>query len=170
MTLPAKLLIILSISLFFRQVLCLFPFAAYQWFAYAAFCRLTASDVELSATVKQYGADHGLKMPGDTAKPDWCRNDPPISYFSVQSMSWPADDEQSTKGIDIMVYSSVGQLPYLISSAPTLGECKKMMSEKAPSGKANLSFLNNTFKVILEMWHYIPIRSVIRHSREKNNY
>ena len=61
-------------------------------------------------------------MPGEPDKPDWCKNDPPISYFSVQSMVWPADGEQSTKGIDILIYSSIGQLPYVISSAPTLGK------------------------------------------------
>ena len=101
--------------------MCLFPFAAYQWFAYAAFCRLNESDVDISADIKQYGKEKGLKMPGGSEKPDWCKNDPPISYFSVQSMVWPADGDQSTKGIDILIYSSIGQLPYVISSAPTLG-------------------------------------------------
>ena len=70
-------------------------------------------------------------MPGEPDKPDWCKNDPPISYFSVQSMVWPADGEQSTKGIDILIYSSIGQLPYVISSAPTLGEADLVGSASA---------------------------------------
>jgi len=99
----------------------LFPFAAYQWFAFAAFCRLGPTDVDLTEDVQKYGRDNGHKMPGDSVKPDWCKNDPPLSYFSVQSMMWPVEEEQSTKGLDILVYSSIGQLPFLISSAPTLG-------------------------------------------------
>jgi hypothetical protein len=72
--------------------------------------------------VTKYGRDNGLKMPGHPEKPDWCRNDPPLSYFAVQNMNWPSGDEQSTKGLDILIYSAIGQLPYLISSAPSLGK------------------------------------------------
>ena len=107
------------------QVLCLFPFAAYQWFAYTAFCRLGLADMDLSEEVTNYGKKHGLKMPGHPDKPDWCRNDPPVSYFSVHSMNWPSSDENSTKGIDILIYSTIGQLPYFISSAPSLGKKPK---------------------------------------------
>ena len=89
------------------------------------------SDVDISADIKRYGRENGLKMPGEPDKPDWCKNDPPISYFSVQSMVWPADGEQSTKGIDILIYSSIGQLPYVISSAPTLGKADLVGSASA---------------------------------------
>jgi len=83
-------------------------------------------------------------MPGQDLKPTWCKSDPPLSYFNVQNMIWPDggkrnpqfyqdlilsvswhfSDENSMKGLDILIYLTMNQLPYLISSAPTLGKIK----------------------------------------------
>jgi hypothetical protein len=60
------------------------PFAAFQWFAFAAFCKLQKSELaEMPLQVLDYGKVHNLTMPGDDNKPDWCTQDPPIPYFNL---------------------------------------------------------------------------------------
>lgn len=61
------------------------PFAAFQWFAFATFCRLEKSEMaRMAKHIRAYGKEHELLMPGDpNRKPVWCSQDPPIPYFHL---------------------------------------------------------------------------------------
>ena len=63
-------------------VAALAPFAAFQWFGFAAFCKLQKHEMShLPKMVLDYGLENNLTMPGQEEKPDWCFKDPPIPYY-----------------------------------------------------------------------------------------
>ena len=62
----------------------LLPFAAFQWFGFAVFCKLQKHELsKLPQTIISYGTKLNLTMPGDDLKPNWCNIDPPIPYFEL---------------------------------------------------------------------------------------
>ena len=63
------------------------PFAAFQWFGFAAFCKLQKHEMgNFPKEVIEYGQIHNLTMPGQDDKPEWCFEDPPIPYIHVGGM------------------------------------------------------------------------------------
>merc|ERR1712150_395801 len=51
----------------------LLPFAAFQWFGFAVFCKLQKHELsKLPQTIISYGTKLNLTMPGDDLKPNWC--------------------------------------------------------------------------------------------------
>ena len=62
----------------------LLPFAAFQWFGFAVFCKLQKHELsKLPQSITSYGNKLNLTMPGDDLKPNWCHIDPPIPYFEL---------------------------------------------------------------------------------------
>ena len=60
------------------------PFAAFQWFGFAAFCKLQSHELGTFAPeVIEYGKDNNFSMPGTEEKPEWCFKDPPIPYMHI---------------------------------------------------------------------------------------
>lgn len=63
------------------------PFAAFQWFGFAAFCKLQKHEMgNFPEEVIEYGQIHNLTMPGQEDKPTWCYEEPPIPYIHVGGM------------------------------------------------------------------------------------
>ena len=63
------------------------PFAAFQWFGFAAFCKLQKHELgNFPPEVIEYGQINNLTMPGQEDKPSWCFEDPPIPYLHVGGM------------------------------------------------------------------------------------
>ena len=63
------------------------PFAAFQWFGFAAFCKLQKHEMgNFPEEVIEYGRIHNLTMPGQEDKPTWCYEEPPIPYIHVGGM------------------------------------------------------------------------------------
>ena len=65
-------------------VAALLPFAAFQWFGFAAFCKLQKHELSnFPASISDYGTKLNLTMPGSDSKPDWCSSDPPIPFLAL---------------------------------------------------------------------------------------
>ena len=60
------------------------PFAAFQWFGFAAFCKLQKHELgNFAPQIMEYGKVNNLTMPGTEEKPDWCFQDPPIPHVHI---------------------------------------------------------------------------------------
>ena len=60
------------------------PFAAFQWFGFAAFCKLQSHELAtFPAPIIKYGEVNNFTMPGGKEKPSWCYLDPPIPYYHL---------------------------------------------------------------------------------------
>ncbi len=60
------------------------PFAAYQWFGFAAFCKLNRHEMgTLAEDIVDYGLRYNLSMPGQDEKPQWCFQEPPIPFMHL---------------------------------------------------------------------------------------
>lgn len=58
------------------------PFAAFQWFGFAAFCKLQKDEMaNFPDEILDYAEENNLTMPGQDDKPEWCLKDPPIPYW-----------------------------------------------------------------------------------------
>ena len=65
-------------------VAALLPFAAFQWFGFAAFCKLQKHELSnFPASISDYGTKLNLTMPGSDSKPEWCSSDPPIPFLAL---------------------------------------------------------------------------------------
>ena len=53
-------------------ILCLGPFAAYQWYVFATFCKLRAAEVVLPSVIVNAAERNGYVLPGAENKPEWC--------------------------------------------------------------------------------------------------
>ena len=62
----------------------LLPFAAFQWFGFAAFCKLQKYELShFPKKITDYGIKLNLTMPGNEPKPEWCFADPPIPFIAL---------------------------------------------------------------------------------------
>ena len=60
------------------------PFAAFQWFGFAAFCKLQKHELGTFAPeIIKYGIELNQSMPGFENKPQWCFEEPPIPYLHI---------------------------------------------------------------------------------------
>ena len=60
------------------------PFGAFQWFAFAAFCKLKTFEIgQFHEKIYEYGTSHNLSMPGADTKPEWCYKDPPVPHYHL---------------------------------------------------------------------------------------
>ena len=88
------------------------PFAAFQWFGFAAFCKLQKHEMgNFPEEVIEYGQIHNLTMPGQEDKPTWCYEEPPIPYIHVGGM--PQFKEPFRLGFCVLNFLSI--LPDFLS-------------------------------------------------------
>eukprot|EP00095_Tigriopus_kingsejongensis_P007058 maker-scaffold146_size311726-snap-gene-2.21 protein:Tk07058 transcript:maker-scaffold146_size311726-snap-gene-2.21-mRNA-1 annotation:"gpi mannosyltransferase 2" len=73
-------------------ILCLAPFAMFQWYAYQTFCRFSVERLHLPAIILQTAQTSNpsapLVLPGALQDLPWCDHDPPISYPKISWNSW----------------------------------------------------------------------------------
>lgn len=100
-------------------LLCLMPFASFQWFIYERFCfpeNQAVAKSSLDSAVVNYGRKEGYKLVGEGPVSLWCLTPLPISYSYIQSHHW---------GVGFLAYYQVKQIPNFILAAPiiTLSLC-----------------------------------------------
>ena len=97
----------------------LLPFAAFQWFGFAVFCKLQKHELsKLPQSITSYGSKLNLTMPGDDLKPDWCHIDPPIPYFELgKQVGKMKKIEVKSKPHPIYIHTNVPNIPIKISSS-----------------------------------------------------
>ena len=98
-------------------ILCVVPFAAFQYYAYAIYCNQTARYQDLPEHVRQYGSKLGYRMPymGPSA---WCSYWPPLSYSHIQSSHW---------NVGLLSYYQPKQIPNFVLATPMVTLCVCMI-------------------------------------------
>lgn len=99
--------------LIFYVIVCLLPFAGYQYYAYSIFCNTQASYKDLPTHILNYGNNNDYHMP-HTGLAHWCRHSPPLSYSYVQTKHW---------GNGFMRYYEMKQIPNFVLAAPMIMIC-----------------------------------------------
>jgi len=98
-------------------VLCVLPFAAFQYHAYAVYCNRLASYRDLPEHVRQYGTKLGYRMPymGPSV---WCSSSIPLSYSYIQSSHW---------NVGFLNYYEWKQIPNFMLATPMAALCISMI-------------------------------------------
>ena len=91
-------------------VLCILPFATYQYYAYTVFCNKQASYKDLPNHILNYGNNQLYKMPHTGLSP-WCHQTVPLSYTYVQANHWD---------VGFLRYYQWKQIPNFVLAAPML--------------------------------------------------
>ena len=94
-------------------VLCVTPFAAFQYYAYNVHCSRLSSYQDLPEHVRQYGNKLGYRMPymGPSV---WCTSWLPLSYSYIQSSHW---------NVGFLNYYKVKQIPNFVLATPMAALC-----------------------------------------------
>jgi len=90
---------------------CLSPFVLYQWFCFTHFCRVTQNSPDVPSFVVDYGRNNLMKVVGDDPS-SWCKEEPPVSYWFVQTNYW-------SNGF--LQYWEIKQLPNFLLATPAIG-------------------------------------------------
>lgn len=125
-------------------ILCLGPFAAFQWYSYTTFCRLaflfpisftttlkvrllmsysllprlSSSDVQFPPAIIKAADKQGYILPGGDRGENistWCDSDPPMAYPYVQAKYW---------NVGFLNYWEVKQAPNFLLAAPCIGKSR----------------------------------------------
>ena len=99
-------------------LLCVMPFAAFQYLAYTIYCNRSDSYRDLPEHVQQYGIKLGYRMPymGPSV---WCSNWLPLSYSFIQSSHW---------NVGFLNYYELKQIPNFMLAMPITVLCIWMMA------------------------------------------
>lgn len=94
-------------------VLCVAPFAAFQYHAYTVYCNHRASYRDLPEHVRKYGNKLGYRMPymGPSV---WCSSWLPLSYSYIQSSHW---------NVGFLKYYELKQIPNFLLATPMATLC-----------------------------------------------
>jgi len=98
-------------------VLCVVPFAAFQYRAYTVYCNRFASYQDLPEHIRQYGIEMGYRMPymGPSV---WCSSSFPLSYSYIQSSHW---------NVGFLNYYEWKQIPNFLLATPMATLCVVMI-------------------------------------------
>ena len=89
-------------------LLCVIPFAAFQYHAYMIYCNRLDSYQELPEHVQQYGMKLRYRMPYMDPS-EWCSNWLPVSYSYIQSSHW---------NVGFLNYYEMKQIPNFMLATP----------------------------------------------------
>ena len=94
-------------------VLCIAPFAAFQYHTYTVYCGHRASYRDLPEHVRKYGNKLGYRMPymGPSV---WCSSWLPLSYSYIQSSHW---------NVGFLKYYELKQIPNFLLATPMATLC-----------------------------------------------
>lgn len=94
-------------------VVCVLPFAAFQYHAYTVYCNWRATYRDFPEHVRQYGNKLGYRMPymGLSA---WCSSWLPLSYSYIQSSHW---------NVGFLNYYEFKQIPNFVLATPMAVLC-----------------------------------------------
>jgi len=98
-------------------LLCVIPFAAFQYHAYTIYCNQLDSYQDLPEHVRQYGIKQRYRMSymGPSA---WCSSSLPLSYSYIQSSHW---------NVGFLNYYEIKQVPNFLLATPMTVLCVWMI-------------------------------------------
>ena len=99
------------------EVVCVIPFAAFQYHAYTVYCNRLASYQDLPEHVRQYGNKLGYRMPY-MGLSVWCSSWLPLSYSYIQSSHW---------NVGFLNYYEWKQIPNFMLAMPMAVLCISMI-------------------------------------------
>ena len=98
-------------------VLCVAPFAAFQYHAYTGYCNYQASYRDLPEHVRKYGNKMGYRMPYMDPSV-WCSSWLPLSYSYIQLSHW---------NVGFLKYYELKQIPNFLLATPIAVLCSCMI-------------------------------------------
>ncbi|KAK7491485.1 hypothetical protein BaRGS_00017314 [Batillaria attramentaria] len=104
--------VVQSLRTVFLLVLCLTPFAVYQYYIYSLFCfpeKQVSLEAVMPSWVASYGRSRGYKLLGEGPASSWCQSPLPLSYSYIQSHHW---------GVGFLAYYQLKQIPRFLMAAP----------------------------------------------------
>ncbi|XP_013403749.1 GPI mannosyltransferase 2 isoform X2 [Lingula anatina] len=94
-------------------LICIAPFAYYQYYAYQMYCTDSGKSLSIPGFIYDYGRKQHYVLPTDT-NPEWCTHFIPLSYSYIQSHHW---------GVGFMRYYQTKQLPNFVLALPMVLLC-----------------------------------------------
>ena len=94
-------------------LVCVAPFALYQYYAYRKFCDYSATSRDLPPNILKYGRERQYKM-AHTGYSKWCYWKLPLSYSYIQNNHW---------GVGFLQYYEIKQIPNFALAAPMVILC-----------------------------------------------
>jgi len=98
-------------------ILCVVPFAAFQYHAYNIYCNQLAGYQDLPEHVRRYGNKMGYRMPY-VGQSVWCASRLPLSYSYIQTSHW---------NVGFLNYYEWKQIPNFVVATPMATLCVCMM-------------------------------------------